>query len=224
MLSLAFSADGRRLAIGQKDKPAVVLFDTETWSVVARDDEQQDDMPSVDMDKNGRVVAASLGGTVSLYETGLRNKRTIAAPGGKEPAIVRFSPDGATIAVGYSDSPRVDLLAADDLHLVASADTRGIDKGFIALAWSKSGNYLYGAGYYERGGRNPIRRWEGGGRGAARDFPVTNAIVTRLQPLADERLAFTTQGGSFGLLDLSMRPVWEQRPTAPPISATSTTR
>ena len=132
LLSLVFSTDGKRLAIGQKDKPAVVLFDTENWSVVARDDDQRDDMPSVDIDKRGRVVAASLGGTISLYEAGLRNKRTIVAPGGKEPAIVRFSPDGATVAVGYSDSPRVDLLAADDLHLIASADTRGIDKGFIA--------------------------------------------------------------------------------------------
>ena len=211
MLSLAFSADGKRLAIGQKDKPAVVLFDAETWTVVARDDEQRDDMPSVDMDKDGRVVAASRGGTISLYQAGLRNKRTIDAPGGKEPSIVRFSPDGATVAVGYSDAPRVDLLSAEDLHLVASADTRGIDKGFIALAWSKSGNYLYGAGYYERGGRNPIRRWEAGGRGPARDFPVTNAIVTRLLPLADESLAFTTQGGVFGLLDPAMRPVWEKR-------------
>ncbi len=211
LVSLVFSADGKRLAIGQKDKPAVVLFDAENWSVVARDDDQRDDMPSVDMDKNGRVVAASLGGTLSLYEAGLRNKRTIAAPGGKEPSIVRFSPDGATVAVGYSDSPRVDLLSAADLHLVASADTRGIDKGFIALAWSKNGNYLYGSGHYERGGRNPIRRWENGGRGAGRDFSVTNAIVTRLHPLPDESLAFTTQGGTFGLLDPTMRLVWAKR-------------
>jgi WD40 repeat protein len=211
LLSLAFSADGKRLAAGLKDKPAVILFDTENWSVVSRDDEQRDDMPSIDMDKQGRVVAASLGGTISLYEAGLRNKRTIDSPGGKEPAIVRFSPDGATIAVGYSDSPRVDLLAADDLHLIASADTRGIDKGFIVLAWSRSGNYLYGSGYYERGGRNPIRRWENGGRGAGRDFSITNTVVTRLQPLPDDSLAFTTQGGTFGLLDPMMRLVWEKK-------------
>jgi WD40 repeat protein len=211
MVSLNFSRDGMQLAAGLKDRPGIVLFNTRDWSVAARDDEQRDDIPSIDIDAHGRVVSVSLGGTINLYEPGLQRKRAIQAPGGNEPAVVRFSPDGSIIAVGYSDSARVDLISAEDLSLVSSADIRGIDKGFIALAWSPNGDYLYGAGDYERGGHNPIRRWSDGGRGPARDFPVPLAVVTRLQTLADGRLAFTTQGGTVGILDASMQLVWVRR-------------
>jgi hypothetical protein len=212
VLSLVFSHDGQSLAVGLKDKPGILLFNTRDWSVTARDDDQPDDVPSIDFDGGGRLVTASLNGTISLYGPGLTGKQVIKAPGGKEPAVLRFSPDGATIALGYADSSRVDLLSADDLHLLSSADTRGVDKSFIALGWSRDGQTLYGAGTYERGGRNPIRRWSRAGRGPARDFAVADAAVTRLQPLADGGLAFATQGGLFGVLDASMRLAWERRP------------
>ena len=212
MVALVFSRDGTQLAVGLKDKPGIVLFRSQDWSVIARDDQQDDDTPSIDMDARGRVVAASLGGTISLYEPGLQHKRAISAPGGRQAAIVRFSPDGSTIAVGYADTPRVDVLSAEDLGLIYSADTHGIDQGFIALAWSPRGDYLYGAGRFERNSRHIIRRWSNGGRGPARDVPAAFATITRLHVLADERLAFATVGGSVGILDRSMRLVWERRP------------
>ena len=112
---LNFLARRDAAAAGLKDRPGIVLFNTQDWSVAARDDEQRDDIPSIDMDAHGRVVSVSLGGTINLYEPGLQRKRTIQAPGGNEPAVVRFSPDGSTIAVGYSDLARVDLMSAADL-------------------------------------------------------------------------------------------------------------
>jgi WD40 repeat protein len=210
--SLAYSSTGTELAVGLKQAPGVLLFNTRDWTVIGRDSDQTDDIPSIDIDRNGKVASASLSGIISLYGPGLTDKRTVVAPGGSRVAVLRFSPDGSTIAVGYEDSPRVDLLSATDLRRVGSADTRGVDGNFIALAWSPLGDFLYGAGRYERNGRHPIRRWSNHGQGPAQDSAEALATVTRLQALPDERVAFTTQGGTVGILDRTMRLTWVRRP------------
>jgi WD40 repeat protein len=212
MESLVFSRSGEQLAIGLKNRPGIILFDTRDWSIVASDFDYSDDVPSIDMDARGRIAALSLNGEIAVYDAGLQRKRLVKAPGGRQPAVARFSPDGSLLAVGYSDSPRVDLLSGEDLSLVASADSRGVDKGFIALAWSADGDHLYAAGYYNRGGRTLIRRWSNAGRGPARDFPAALAVISRLQAFPDGRLAFTTESGAVVVLDASMRVSWERRP------------
>lgn len=214
VVTLAFSKDGRYLAAGLKAGHGLVVFNAEDWSVAARDADQSDDIPSLDFAGDGRLVLVSLDGTISLYDAAFRRRHRIAAPGGGKPAIARFAPDGGLVAIGHLDAPRVDLLDAGDLRLVDSADTRGIDKGFIALAWSRDGNFLYGAGLYERGGRNPIRRWGGGGRKQPRDIPAATSTVTHLVVLKDGGLAFATAGGAFGVLDAQDRVAWERRPQA----------
>jgi WD40 repeat protein len=213
VVTLAFSKDGRRLAAGLKAGRGLLVFDAEDWSVAASDADQADDVPSLDFDRDGRLVLVSLDGAISLYDADFRRLGKVKAPGGDRPAIARFSPDGRLIAVGHADTARVDLLDSRDLRRVDSADTRGVDQGFIALAWSADGSVLYGAGLYERGGRNPIRRWSGGRR-QPRDIPAATSVVTHLLALRDGGLAFATSGGAFGVLDAAERVVWERQPAA----------
>ena len=214
VVSIAFSHDGRYLALGLKFGKGLLVLDSRNWTVFAQDEAYTDDIPSLDFDRNGRLVAVALDGTVSLYDPDFRRTRRIKAPGGAQTAVARFAPDGRTIAIGYLDAARVDLVSADELQLIRSADTRGVERGFIALAWSRDGAFLYGAGRYERGGRHPIRRWSAGGTGQARDIPVAHSIVTQIVALEDGGLAYATAGAAFGVLDKSLRTVWERKPAA----------
>src|SRR5262249_13785094 len=57
----------------------------------------------------------------------------------------------------------------------------------------------------------PIRRWSNGGRGPPRDVPVALPTGTRLQALADGRLAFAPDGGPVAILHPSVRLLWGRR-------------
>jgi WD40 repeat protein len=222
-LSLAFSPNEPLLAVGLKDKPGVALFSTENWQIINSDDNYYADVPSIDMDSRGRVAAVtrpgvkeSRPGTIELYQPGLRQEQRQSIQTLRDrPAIIRFSPDGSVLAVGYSDAARVDLFSADKLAPLGSAEGSRTDKGYIALTWSRDGEYLYGAGENAVEGRSPIRRWSQRGRGPGEDFWVAQGRINRLQALPDGRLAFTTQAGMLGVLDASMTP--ESPPLQPAI-------
>lgn len=211
VLALAFSPDGGHLAVGFKDRHGVALYETATWQQTARDTDYRDDTTSVDFDRDDRLVAVSLDGGIRLYDARLNRLRREPAPGGTRPYIGRFAPDGATVALTYLDTSKVDLLSGTDLAFTGGANTQGADKTFTTLAWSPDGATLHASGLSERGGRYSIRRWTLGGRGSFRDIPVATHAADRIAALADGRLAFATTGGGLGLLDAGGRLVWEQK-------------
>ncbi len=211
VLALAFAPDGRHMAAGFKDRHGVAIYDTKTWTVATRDTDYRDDTTSVDFDRDGRLVVASLDGGVRLYDAGFNRLRREPAPGGTRPYIARFSPDGGTIALTYLDTPKVDLLSGGDLAFTGAADTRGADKTFTSVAWSPDGALLHASGLSERGGRYSIRRWTLGGRGPYRDMPVATHAADRIAAFGDTGIAFATQGGTLGLLDANGRVIWEQK-------------
>jgi hypothetical protein len=93
----------------------------------------------------------------------------VRARAGRRAAVgVAFSPDGAQLAVGYADTAAVDVLDAAALGRLFAADTGGVDNGTLAMvAWSADGSALLAAGGWQVGGEYRVRRWAGGGRGAA---------------------------------------------------------
>ncbi len=214
IVSLAFSSDGRFLAAGLKAQKGLLVFNTEDWSVVARDRDQEDDIPSLHFDHAGRLILVSLDGTISLYDRRFRRILKTKVPSGAQPAIARFSPDGRTIAIGHTDISRIDLLDVDKLDLLKSLDSREINYGLTALAWSHNGEFLYAAGKYERGGRNLIRRWSEGGFGESRDIPAARGNITHLLMLNKDSIAFTTTRGGLGILNKNNRVTWKRRSVA----------
>ncbi len=211
VLALAFSPDGRHLAVGFKDRHGVSIYDTKTWTVTARDTDYRDDTTSVHFDRDGRLVAVSLDGGIRLYDARFARLRREPVPGGTRPYIARFAPDGGTIALTYLDTSKVDLLSGADLSLTGSADTRGADKTYTSVVWSADGAVLNASGLSERGGRYSIRRWTLGGRGPYRDIPVAVHAADRIAAFGDGGLAYATSGGALGLLDANGRVVWEQK-------------
>ena len=82
------------------------------------------------------------------------------APGGQVPGGVAFSPDGSTLALGYEDVPRIDLLDGRSLAPVSTLPPPENAKGYlIALAFGADGRALLAAGLRDRQSRNLVYRW-----------------------------------------------------------------
>jgi WD40 repeat protein len=210
---LAFSADGRNLAAAihenssHRVKTGIRLYRLSDGAEIGRDTDYGGSGNSVNFSADGRLVSSCDDGFIRLYDRiqGNNQLRLIVKtkpPGGAKPSDARFSPNGARIAVGYSDSPEVDVLSSSDLSLIFRADTNDVSNGALSsVAWSADGSSLYAGGSNrerivpDRRSVRPVvveetvvRRWSSEGRGNAM-FPVgaTGAIMG-LAPLPDGSL------------------------------------
>ncbi len=205
---LAFSRDGRRLAAATHK--GLRVYGTTDWKEVFADHDYGGQSYCADFAADGRLVTTSLDGFIRLYGRDLQLLRKQKAPGGERPIFARFS-DGTRIAVGYEDTTRVDVLAADDLRLLYQADTKAVENGHLAtVAWSADGWFLYaGGGYRDGSGRHLIRRWADGGRGGFADVAVGTNTIMDLKPLRDGGLA-VGQFDPLAVLDANDRAIWRK--------------
>ncbi|GFO64052.1 caspase family protein [Geomonas paludis] len=223
ILQLAFSPDGRFLAATLGDGGVRIFTVSPAGDggrassvglrLTARDVAYDRPAYGAHFSPDGnRLVTACYDGMVRVYDTtswGKGEGGAVAAtpmiirkvPGGERPFSVRFSPDGAQIAVCFDDTAAVSVLASSDLGLVNAADTGGANGAFASVAWSADGRTLYGGGRLLVDGSVCIRSWPGGGKGAYRDREsgVSN-VITALAPLPDGGLAYGAADPTIGVL------------------------
>ena len=213
---LAYSPDGRWLVATLSGANGIRVYRTADrpadYELIAEDSSYGGDSFGADFDRDNRLVTTSIDGLIRLYapmpppEQTLKPLKTVKAPGGKHPHGVSFSPDGTRIAVGYDDFAKVDVLSADDLHLLYSPDTSDVGKGnLLTVAWSVDGQRLYAAGGYQKQEQGkwhfPIRVWTEEGRGPARDVAAAVSTIMGLKPLASGGMVYGSGEPGFGLLD-----------------------
>lgn len=198
---LVFSPDGTRLGAGLL-AGGVRIFRVSDGTEVWRDTAYGAASFGLDFDRSGRVVTSCWDGLLRLYDPSLRLLTKVAAAGGKQPYAVRFSPDGTKVAVGYGDSPRVDILSGADLRLIYSPDVTGVDNGGLGtVAWAADGEALYAGGGYWRTGAICVRTWADAGRSRFRDLPAADHnTIMDLVPLSQGGVVFGAADPSWGVL------------------------
>ncbi|MDP2786558.1 MAG: caspase family protein [Pseudomonadota bacterium] len=216
ILHLVFSPDGRTLAASLGGDNGLRLFAVADGRLLGEDRDYGSDSYSysVDFRPDGqRLVTTSLDGQVRLYRWDGENLSLLAkqpAPGGKQPYAARFSPDGRRIAVGFNDTAAVNVLDGDDLSLLYTPESAGVNGNLPSVAWSRDGASLFAAGaaqrQFEGRWQSFIRRWAVDARQAGKpvDWPVASDTIMDLLPLpgsgAPHRLAFASGAPEWGVV------------------------
>jgi WD40 repeat protein len=211
---LAFSRDGTLLAAVLHGTDGMRLYRTQDYTQVASDKEYGDRGIWADFDAAGRLVTTSFDGFIRLYDRAGQLQIKRQAPGGSRPRAVAFSPDGTQVAVGFDDSPRVDVLSSTDLHPLYAPDITGVGNGNLAtICWAADGRWLYASGDYRAQNANIIRRWAQGEGGTATDVPAAQNTLTHIVPLQAGGVVFGTYEPSFGVVDATGQRRLFQGPT-----------
>lgn len=210
---LAYSKYGRFLVATYGGKCGVCIYRTSDYSLVAMDTRYQAPCISADFNINDTLVTASYDGFIRLYDSNFKLVTKQSTRDGKRPYRVRFAPDGMEIAVGFAESPQVDVLSGKDLEYLYSPDTKGIGNGDVAsIAWSAFGKSLYAGGTYRGAdGKYVIRKWTRRGKGSYVDLVAGDNTIQDILTLKDEGIAFTTSAPLLGAFDLyDQRKVYQE--------------
>jgi WD40 repeat protein len=213
--SLAYSKDGRQLAVGLHADGGLWLLRTSDYAPVARDEAYRDKILGTDFDREGRLAVVALDGYVRLYDRDLKLAGRLRTAPGRKPLTVRFSPDGRLLALSFHDAVAPAVLNAADLSLAFTPDTSGL-RGLAAVtdvAWSDDGATLFACGEFTAPDRAAIFRWGARGRGALEELPVAARLrIADLQPLPGGGLAFAAEDPALGVLDAAGRQVLARGP------------
>ena len=213
VVHLAYSSDGRYLAAALAGGSGIRVYRTSDNWEVARDTGYGAASYSVDFDRAGRLVTTCDDGVLRLYDANFRLLAKRQPPGGKQPFLARFSPDGSKVAVGFSDSTAVNVLSGQDLKFLYAPKSSQIkDAEVSSVTWSSDGKFLYGAGTQRTMDLRSIVRWSDSGRGAVSIWPASHSTIMDLRALSGGQLVFSTGDPAVGMLDSSGRMVWQHTP------------
>ena len=201
---VAFSPDGRRIAVGLGGNAGLRVFDSASGAEALADRAYDDIIDGLAFAPDGSLIAASRDGLLHRYGPNLRLTVKRAAPTGKRPFAVAVDPEGRRVAVGYDDAPHVSILDAVSLAPIAEAQTGDLKQGDLAsVAWSRDGATLTAGGRVQASfageWRHILRRFGRDGRRLGDDIPVASNTIMDIQRCADG-FVFAAGDPAFGLL------------------------
>ena len=217
VLSLAFSKDGRFLAIGLYGQNGIRVHDRDAgWGEARRDADYGGNVYGMAFDGAGRLAVTSYDGDVRLYRAGVFAEPQPMTIGGR-PARIAFSPDGERLAVGFVNAPQVALLdvTLEGLTILPAPEMAGIGNGdLVSVAFSRDGRFLFAGGTYAEGDLSPVLRWPADGRGVPERVRAGENIVTELRSLGDGSVLVTAGDPWFGRISGERCPALDAGPSS----------
>jgi WD40 repeat protein len=229
---LVYSPDGRYLAATLGGEYGLRVYETNNYTLEARDAKHEVNCLRADFDRAGRLVTTWSDGFIRLYDKRFRPVRRKRAPSGVAFSAV-FSPDRRRIAIGSYTATGVDVLSSRTLEKIFSEvppslklqDFRLFDETqFLRcpiVAWSEDGRFLYAnSAGYDRKGCCPVRRWgpyrrwweSGKEKKWACDYRrLKHDKVMDLKPLSKGLLVMGTKDPLLAVLYPNSDPVWQKR-------------
>jgi WD40 repeat protein len=211
IMDLEFSLDGKYMAVALSRKGGVRVFKRADslmkFDTLSRLGGYNDMCLNISFDNSGRLAAITFDGYLKLYDNTYAIIKEVQTSGGKQAISVAFSPDGRKIAVGYTDSPTIDVYDGITLDLLYKPDisgTKNLNNGVSVLAFSADERYLFGGGYYSIVNNNDsidwiqIRRWENEGKGIFSDFNACQNVMRDIKSQPDNSIIFCGAMPVFG--------------------------
>jgi len=200
--ALAWSPDGKHLAVGLQGRAGLDVVRIADGKTIASDSQYLDKLTDIDFASNGRMLAISLDGMARLYSPDFRLIGRKKMKDGDIPVAIKFSPDASLFAVGFHDKPVVSVASGKDMSVQYHVETEGLQDqvNFMTVVWSSDGDYLYAAGDYRGQGLNPLYRWSKQGRGPREKIPLSNLRIPEIQQMPNGHIAFSTEDPGFGVI------------------------
>jgi hypothetical protein len=193
VLEVAFSADGRFIAVGLRGGNGVRVLSSATGAELLADRDYGDDVYGLAFAPDGALITSSWDGQLRRYgpDQKLTAKR---AADGVRPNGVAVDRGGRYVAVGYQGQEKASILDAKTLAPLANAETGGLGNGdLLTVAWSRDGATLVAGGGWI------LRRFDTSGRRKGEDIIASHYWVYDVQPCGDG-FAFASAQPSFGLV------------------------
>ncbi len=205
---LAYSLDGRYLAVMLGSDQGVRVYSTANYALAGEDGVYGDSSYNANFDHAGRLVTTASDGYVRLYAPpgsgSLRLLSKWKAADGQRPFEATFAPDGSRVAVGFVHSTKVIVLSGNDLVPLYAPDHSGFEDCDLGnVTWSIDGRTLYAGGTCaDADNHKYIRAWADEGRGGYRDLisGARNTIMDMFT-LSDGSIAYGTGGSTIGVID-----------------------
>ncbi|CAK0781979.1 WD_REPEATS_REGION domain-containing protein [Gammaproteobacteria bacterium] len=210
IMALAYSENGRYLAIGTGARPLLRVYDLTTHLVVGTDTDYGDSLSAVLFLPDGRLATAALDGKIRLYSSNefhLVASQTL--PKRARPYRLAHSPSGDRLAVGTLERNVVSILSTSGLKPLAELSPPDKNKtgNFSSVVWS--GDLVLGAGTYsDAAGHYWLYAWTNGG--ASWEVPVGNDTVTALLALPGQQVAFATAEATLGTVRTDTQKVYSR--------------
>ncbi len=206
---VAFSGDGRRVAVGLGGASGVRVFDTASGAELLADSNYGDDVNGLAFAPDGALITSSADGQLRRYGPDLKLTAKRAAID-RQPHEVATDPSGQRVAVGYDvgyhNEPlnSVFILDARTLAPIAQAETGDLAYAdFVSVAWSRDGATLVGGGGAPDGltpnTSHILRRFDTLGRRHGADIDASRYWINDIQRCG-EGFVFASSDPSFGLL------------------------
>jgi hypothetical protein len=201
--SIAFSADGARVAVGLHTHNGIRVYDWTSGGELLADRDYAADVYGLVFAPDGSLIASSRDGQLRRYGRDLRLTTKRGALAGKQPYRVAVDPAGRRLAVGFEDTAKVSILDAVTLSPIDDADVSGVTNGnLMSVTWSRDGGTLTAGGIAaaQMNGvwHRFLRRFDSNGRRRGPDSPVSADTVLDLRPCGDG-FAFAAADPAFGL-------------------------
>jgi hypothetical protein len=201
---IAFSADGRRVAVGLRGKNGVRVLEAATGAELLADRGCGDSIFGLAFGPDGGLIASSDDGQLRRYGPDLKLVVKRKAPDGKDPYGVAIDPSGGRVAVGYVDTVSVSILDAQTLAPLVRAQTGDFAGGYLGnVAWSRDGATLVAGGValaqFQGEWRHFLRRFDANGRRKGEDVVASHDTIMDVRPCGDG-FAFAAADPAFGFL------------------------
>ena len=216
IFDLEFSPDGKWLAVGLGAGYGVRIYDTGGWGEYKSLGGYAAGVYSISFNDYGGLAVASFDGKIRVYNSEFEMTAEKGDLSGKEVYTVVFNRTGTLLALGFEDSPEIEVRDATDLSLLfkpsvsESAEKNG---GLSVLSFSYDGTKLYGAGSFKKAGKDGywhrgVRCWSNSGKGGYQDMYIMKSSILDMKPLKNGSLAVIGIYPDIAVIDPSNKVTW----------------
>lgn len=194
---LEFSLNGKYLAAGLGSGGVYIyeMLKPDRLAIVSKLDGYGAECYNLCFDKSGRLATVCDDGYLRLYDENFNKLIEKQTSGGSQPYSIAFSPCGNKIAVGFYDSPVIEVYDGSSLELLYKPDISGADdpnSGFYGVAFTPDCKYLYGCYQLFKDGiwGYHIRRWANAGKGSFSDSTYSQGTIMDIKAMPDNSIIF----------------------------------